>query len=118
MSRGRRWGAVGHTPAPCTRRAEGHRSEVYARLRLESGWGDGPTVTRPGTSFALNTLPRGPAVPFQVRDPMLPRLGSPFRDGVSSHSRGALDPRPDVTPPTIQYTSLNPAILINISVGP
>jgi hypothetical protein len=39
VSRERRWGAVGRTPAPCTRRAEGHWSEVYAGLRLESGWG-------------------------------------------------------------------------------
>jgi hypothetical protein len=43
---------------------------------------------------------------------MLPPLGSPVKYRVSSHSRGALDSRPDATPPTIQYTSPNLAILV------
>ncbi len=30
-----------------------------------------------------------------------------------AHLRGALDPRPDAMPPTIQYTSLNPFNLIS-----
>ena len=46
---------------------------------------------------------------------MLPQLGSPVRYRVSSNSRGALDPRPDATPPTIQSTSPNPAILTSIN---
>jgi hypothetical protein len=110
---GREWGAAGRTPDPCTGRAEGSGARSTPGRGSSPARGDG-VVTHPGTSFALNVVPAGAGGShFRcefLHTTVLPRLlrGSMLVAGSTAHSRGALDPHPDSTPPTGLHLRIRP----------
>jgi hypothetical protein len=107
-------------PELLNRRTGKHRGQVYVGPRIESGQGDDPSVTHPWRHPPPRPrFQRGPAGSTpgagSCHDSCQAGLQArPDPRNPSPRSRplvGALDPRPDPTPPTLQYTSPVPANL-------
>ena len=99
---------------PGSMHAEGSRARYTPGRSSGPARGDGPAETHPGTSFALNAVPAGSGGShFRcefLHTTVLPRLprGRMLVAGSTAHSRGALDPRPDSTPPTGLHLRIRP----------